>query len=395
MISNKLFIVLNNSPKYGGGVEQVVNNLISNFSESFKKNITLVCNDEKEGKEFMFKGIKCFNLKTKKHTILDKVFMFSQTVYSFKIYKFLKKEIEDGSLINIHGIEYTFFLSLFRKRIKKRFVLLPTFHGSVFQEYTEYVVEGLPLKYLPVKFFFFFFRWYFFIYEKITLAGLDKIIVISKQVKEYFLKQYGLDKDKIEVIFNGIDIKDKFKKEFKKDTQFKALIIGSTVLRKGLDYAIRIIQKMNSLGFDITLTVVGFNDYPKYFKPNEKFVNYVGRVLPSEVDNYYKQNDFLIFPSRHEGFPLTVLSALQFGLPCLVSTASRCQDIGNFEEFGFILDDFDDNKWIKALQSLTNLDYFNKLVRNITNNDFSLFDWKILSLKYEKLFIYNLIKNEN
>ena len=75
------YIILNNSPKYGGGVEQVTNNLIRNFSAPFKKSLILVCNDLKEKDEFYFNEIKCFNLKTKKYSILDKIY---RTDYNFR-----------------------------------------------------------------------------------------------------------------------------------------------------------------------------------------------------------------------------------------------------------------------------------------------------------------------
>ncbi|NCC70716.1 hypothetical protein EOM09_03985, partial [bacterium] len=100
-----IYIVLNNSPEHGGGVEQAVRNILKNFSNNMERGIILLCCDEKKPKEFFWESYKCINLSVEKNYFLDKLFLYSQLKYSYKIYSFFKKKSNNGDVINIHGVE--------------------------------------------------------------------------------------------------------------------------------------------------------------------------------------------------------------------------------------------------------------------------------------------------
>jgi len=384
-----IYIVLNNSPKYHGGVEQVVNNLLTNFSNEFKSNLILICNDQKEKKKFIYRGVFCINLKTRRFPNLDKLILFSRLSYSYKIFKFLKKELKDGDVINVQGIEYNFFVSLFKKLIKIQFIYTTTIHGSFFEEYTQYVVKTLPLKYLPVKLFFYFFRWYFYFLERASSKNVDYFIFINKYFRNYFNKQYNVAFNKGTVIYNGINVSDRYYRKNKKNADFTGLIVGSTVYRKGLDYAIEIVNKFNKSGHNLKLRIVGFPDFYKYFNKDKlnNNIEYIGVVPHDKIAKHYKDSDFLLFPSRYEGFPLSVLEALQFNLPCLVSNVCSANEIPDFNKFGYVLNNYYLADWLKFLDKITDLKKYNELLENIRKSNMSNFDWRKIAKDYENIFL--------
>src|SRR6185436_16404178 len=121
------------------------------------------------------------------------------------------------------------------------------------------------------------------------------------------------------VIYNGIDRGAIYPRIEKNEPNFRAIIVGSSTYGKGLDIAIQIIEEARKKNNDITLSIIGFPDFDKSSKLPIDGITYIGPVPPGDMNKYYASADLLIFPSRNEGFPLTILEALKNGLPVLVS----------------------------------------------------------------------------
>jgi glycosyltransferase involved in cell wall biosynthesis len=351
-----IYIVLNNSPEYGGGVEQVVGNILKNSPDNLKEKVILLCSDEKKSEEFFWKSYKCINFKVKKSFLLDKLFLFSQLKYSYKIYSFFEKNGNEGDVVNVHGVEYLFFLTLLRKRICSKLKIILTVHGSYFEQYTNFVVRRLPWKFFFIKGFFFFWRWLFFFLEKISIGGVDKYIFITKHLQEYYIRTFHVKRDISIVIRNGIEkTKENKYSNKKRSNTLVAIIIGSNFYLKGLDIALNVIKRINSLYAEdnkIKLTIVGFDDFYRHI-PRERvpnFVNYIGRVDASEVKAWIRKSDFLLFPSRHEGFPLSILESIREHIPVIVSEACRFEEIPGSEKMGVIVSGYKEKEWENAMK---------------------------------------------
>lgn len=366
-----IYIVLYNSPQFGGGVEQVVRKLVDTFSPSFKEILCLICNDPSREEEFEYGGVSCINLKTARYGMLDKLFFLGRYVYSHRIYIFLKAMAKDGDVVNIHGIEYALFPSLFRSKIPADFKLIVTAHGSNFDSVTRYLVRGMPWKFWYIKGFYFIYRWVIFLMERLTCRRVDYFTFITKYVQNCYAVYYHVSKKMGCVIYNGMSRLEGKERQPKKGSRFTALIVGSTVYKKGLDHAEAIIKLLCRQGVDVALTAIGFPGCP--------------RVLPEDMPMYYEKADFLLLPSRCEGFPLTVLEALQHRLPVVVSNACAFDEIPGHEDVGIIMDNFDHNCWADTIRkNIIALDRYNIFVKNINNLNLCLFNWKQIAPLYEQ-----------
>jgi glycosyltransferase involved in cell wall biosynthesis len=376
-----------NSPYYGGGVEQVVKNLVDNFSSDFKENLRLICDDVSREDEFQYNKIKCINLKNDRHHIVDRLFFWGRFVYSYRIYKFLKAQAQDGDVVNIHGIEYALFTSLFRHKIPAKIKLIVASHGSNFAGSTRYQTWGLPWKLWYVKGLYFFFRWVHFAVEKLTCRHIDYFTFVTKYVQNFYERHYSVKSANGCVIYNGASKLKTPIRPPKKNSQFTALIIGGTYYNKGLDHAIAIVRLLSKQGTNISLSVVGFDDYPSYMQRNDRgLVNYVGRIKPDQMSRYYMEADFLLFPGRSDTFPLTVLEALQYRLPIVISKNCSFDEIPGGQEVGIIVDNFNHRCWAEAIQkNILNLDQYNRLVDNFSRMDVSAFDWSKIAPAYEQV----------
>ncbi|NCF74927.1 MAG: glycosyltransferase [Xanthomonadaceae bacterium] len=383
-----IYIILNNSPKRGEGVEQVIKNLVINFSDPFKKKILLICNDLNESENFCFCGIKCVNLKTKRYNFLDRILLLSRLSYSYKIYRFLKCNANDKDVINVHGTEYLFFTGIFKKKIKKIKIIL-TVHGSYFERYSKQFVGISLLRYLLLKFYLLFFGWYIFLIEKIAVKGADKFVFISEYFQNYYAENYKISQENGVVIHNGIKRCEKIKNFKRKlSSKFDAIIVGSAVFCKGLDIAIKVVEQINKKGLSLNLNIVGFSDFYKYHKKEKvpHYLKYIGRISPEKMDFYYQKSDFLLFPSRYEGFPLVILEALGNGLPIIVSKICKTNEIENHNDFGYIIKDAHNiSEWVEVVEKMINLDTYNFFRKKINKHDFSKILWEDIARQYENL----------
>jgi glycosyltransferase involved in cell wall biosynthesis len=123
---------------------------------------------------------------------------------------------------------------------------------------------------------------------------------------------------------------------------------------------------------EVSLTAIGFPAHP--------------RVPPDNMATYYEQADFLLLPSRCEGFPLTVLEALQHRLPVVVSKACAFDEVPGHGNVGIVVDNFDYNSWADAIhKSLMDLNQYNRLVENLNQLDLGAFDWNKIAPVYERI----------
>ncbi|MCF7860772.1 glycosyltransferase family 4 protein [Candidatus Woesearchaeota archaeon] len=377
------YFVLNKSPYCGGGVEQVVRNILENIQIDHEQ-ITVICNDTGRPSRFKYKDIDCINLKTPSDKLLDLAFLYSQLKYAKKVSDYLKKHAKPEDVVNIHGYEYAYHLD--RDQIRCRIIL--TAHGSGFDMIWTYL-KNLPvtmwhqklLGMIPTI-------WTYFV-EKHSVQSVDEIISINNFTKKKLIELYGTKHHmKYQVIYNGLDkINPSPTKKTSKVSGPVALIVGSSIYRKGLDIAVAAVEKYNQRKADetpnerLTLRIVGFDEY-KVAKHLE-FVEYVGRVPHEELAAQYSCSDFLIFPSRWEGFPMVILEAIQYKLPFIVSAFCRAEEIPGHHEIGTIVKSLETDDWQKAISKT--LSQIKSYKKNLSGVELTVFDWKKISEQYKNL----------
>lgn len=184
--------------------------------------------------------------------------------------------------------------------------------------------------------------------EKVAAKYADEIIVLSKNVEEYFLDTYNR---KTNFIPNGINkptrknakiIKEKYGLE--KDSYI--LFLARIVPEKGLHYLIDAYKKLNT---DKKLVIAGGSSHTnKYLEEIRKMANrnkniiMTGFVQGEELDELYSNCNIYCLPSDIEGMPISLLEAMSYGCRCLVSNIEEnTQVIGKYGET-FVKGNIDD-----------------------------------------------------
>lgn len=219
--------------------------------------------------------------------------------------------------------------------------------------------------------------------EKILSIPTDKIINISNYEQNQAIK-YGLNKNKMIMIYNGVE--DKINKSNLKlnwdKNKINLLFVGRLDRQKGLDLFLDVYDKMKLENFH--LYVIGTSVLDDNLPKNTKYVTYLGWVDNKDIDVYYQACDAVIMPSRWEGFGLVAIEAMKNSKPVIVSNRGALPELVNENRNGYIfqLENMDTLKMILRKLNKKELVIFGENARQIYENKYiaNIFYKKILAI---------------
>jgi glycosyltransferase involved in cell wall biosynthesis len=230
--------------------------------------------------------------------------------------------------------------------------------------------------------FYFAFRWFFYIWEKAGINRADEYIFITYYLQNFYTSVYGLSVNST-VMHNGIDAISRDATANVSPSRNKvAIIVGSSLYAKGLDVALDAVKSLYDKGYNIKLRVVGFSDLSEKLRALP-YIEYVGRVPAIDMSDEYAKADFLLFPSRNEGFPLVVLEALTSGLPVLVSAQCKFSEIPGSDRLGRVISGFDPVDWANGIEQILSSAEFEKLIKAVKSYDFSNYRWSRIAERFQ------------
>jgi glycosyltransferase involved in cell wall biosynthesis len=206
----------------------------------------------------------------------------------------------------------------------------------------------------------------------------------TKWKKEYF------------IVPNGINLPDKSKVwDPIKSTKIKLLFIGRIApYHKGLDL---FINACASIKAELTNAKVQVDIYGPDFEGGHKMIqdlilyhdlkdiiNINGPILGEEKKNAFLEADIFFHTSRFEGHPMSVLEALSYGLPCIVTPGTNMHEEIQSANAGWVAKENVNNIAEVILKAIRDQEKFNE----IGNSS------KILARKYDNSVIaQNALRN--
>ena len=183
-------------------------------------------------------------------------------------------------------------------------------------------------------------------WERRAFRTARRIVAVSEHVARQ-LCGMGMDRERIEVIFNGVDTEqfqpgDSERESFRMLPTDKpvALFVGDIrTRRKNLDTVLHALQRVPGL----YLAVAGDTAKSPFPEMALKLgissrVVFLGKV--PGISALMRSVDLFLFPSRYEAHPLVVLEAMASGVPMILSDSFGAADfVGSAAS---ILDDQDD-----------------------------------------------------
>ena len=218
-------------------------------------------------------------------------------------------------VVHIHA-EGPAFFSFLPKLLGKRVIV--TVHGLDWQR--EKWNGGIASKFIHLG-------------ERSAVRFADEIIVLSENVRQYFLDTYGRT---TRFIPNGVSaptlesprlIGEKW--GLQKDSYI--LYLGRIVPEKGETYLIEAFKQVKT---DKKLVIAGgSSDTERYLKElqalaaEDERILFTGFVQGRLRDELYSNAYLYCLPSDLEGMPLSLLEAMSYGNCCLVSDIPECTEV--------------------------------------------------------------------
>jgi glycosyltransferase involved in cell wall biosynthesis len=276
--------------------------------------------------------------------------LFSQTFKRPTIDKFLGPPAGEAGDLDIFFSPH--FLPVALSEGCKRVI---TFHDLSFKHHHQFFSSSRKL-------------WHFLTFPKFQARKADKIITDSQSTKEDLIKIYGINPEKIKVIYLGISedfipLKkdnpelEKVKKKYSLSKNF-ILYFGTIEPRKNLISVIKAFElakerflnpdsETNWRGFegivigkkkdafsDLKLVIAGARGwlYRGIFRAvkssrYKKDIIFTGLIEDEDKPYLYNLAKAFVYPSFFEGFGFPPLEAMACGIPTIVSNASSLSEV--------------------------------------------------------------------
>jgi N-acetyl-alpha-D-glucosaminyl L-malate synthase BshA len=210
----------------------------------------------------------------------------------------------------------------------------------------------------------------------------DKVVCVSKQVKDY-LKSEGVKKEKLEVIYTGIDTQ-KFKpfsdydirKEF--NISDDTVIIGIVAVLRAAKRHIDLLEAVKDLD-NVKVVIVGNGPQEKNIKNFIKENNLEDKVLMlghrEDVDKILPNFDIFVLPSNLEALGTALLEAQSCGVPVVASRVGGIPECVNEGKTGLLFEKENvadlREKLLKLIENKNLREEFSKNARKWIEDNFS------------------------
>ncbi|GAW32742.1 glycosyltransferase family 4 protein [Carboxydocella sp. JDF658] len=161
-----------------------------------------------------------------------------------------------------------------------------------------------------------------------------KLIIVSNTLRNYYQEKY-----KIDPVFipNGVTLPTKIsaseiKEKFGLQPQKYILFLARLVPEKGAHYLLEAFSKIKT---DLKLVIAGgssnSDDYVLTLEKYKSFPNiiFTGQVSGNLLQELYSNAYIYVLPSDLEGLPISLLEAMSYQLPCLISDIPENLEVGH------------------------------------------------------------------
>lgn len=186
-----------------------------------------------------------------------------------------------------------------------------------------------------------------------SCRNATRIIAISERTAQDVVEFYGVDRSKIDVIYQGCssifhvpvesDKVNRVKERYGINGRY-VIQVGTIEYRKNLELSVK---ALSALPPDVTLVAIG-RDRKGYLLKVMRTARDLGvanriKVISGapfeDLPALYAGAEISLYPSRYEGFGLPVLESLSIGTPVIAATGSCLEEAGGSAAFYVDADD--------------------------------------------------------
>ena len=278
-------------------------------------------------------------------------------------------------VVHFHSPLFTFLVGLMRKR---QFPLIMT---------THYLLDIKANQMTSILY-----RWFIRWMTRSIAQTVDKIICVNEEYIPIFT-EWGIDPAKLIYIPNGVDTK-KFspgQSRIKKTFQGYSLIVyfGRLHYQKNVDMLIRSFPLIKNKMKNVKLVIIGDGtDFQKLKKmsASDSDIIMTGFISDTDLLEYLRAADIVVFPSRGENASFTLLEAMAFQLPVISSNVGTAETLLS-DGRGILLQKYTDEEIAEQclflLQHPEQRKEMSERARRFVQSHFS---WEVISKETETVY---------
>ena len=173
--------------------------------------------------------------------------------------------------------------------------------------------------------------------ERRGMHGAMRVIAVSHLTKNIVTQNYGIEPDKVEVIYNAIDINgngpdDSTRYDIKKDEKI-VLFLGRITMQKGPEYFLAAAKKVLEVMSNVKFVMAGSGDRIRRTIEMAAAMGighkvlFTGFLRGADVERVFKMADLYVMPSVSEPFGIAPLEAMSHDVPVIVSKQSGVSEM--------------------------------------------------------------------
>ena len=333
-----------------GGVELYIKNLADYFSRKGHSITVITATEEISQLQTEYDGnIKILRIPSKS---ISGVYFLKNS----KDLEIINQELALADIVHINDCKFLFRFFTHQKK-QFHYQLICSSHGWLFHTKAHSLLKKLYFKYIVAK----------------NAPSFDHIICVSEQDKN-IANRYKIKNTC--VIPPGADC-NKYA-NLPKKTSFENTFFywGRICKNKGI---LEALKKLSTLILPYKFVIAGKCEDSDYMEQLQDFIEthkmtkriqFVGILLDSEIYDYIQKSDFILMPSLHEGFGMTLVECLLSGRPIIANTnESFCTILTQTDAREFLFDfESENSDFTMKLNELKNKEVVPKNVEQFSVN---------------------------
>lgn len=188
-------------------------------------------------------------------------------------------------------------------------------------------------------------------YESFVFTNVDKVVCVSKFAMEFLIDQLPIYANKVDYIYNVVDLKAIQSNNKHDDCDRKklsVLSVGGGMRRKNNLAVAKALSVCVNDGMNVALTVVGKDAVDGEAIKKYPFVTWIDYLPHDELCQLMSETKIYIQNSTFETFGLAIIEALYSGCDLLFSSNVGCKDLFTTLEDDDLIFDVNDTKEITS-----------------------------------------------
>ncbi|MEN3014199.1 MAG: glycosyltransferase family 4 protein [Endomicrobiia bacterium] len=201
------------------------------------------------------------------------------------------------------------------------------------------------------------------IINRFLYRNCNGVIAVSNKIKENLIKDFNLYNDKVNLIYDGFNLKQgdfNIRKNYNiSEDEIVISIIGRIEKNKAQDFAVEVAYELVKNNLKVKLLIIGkIEDHLFYKKIIEKIntlkisENVIFTGFVKNTADYIFSSDVILCCSYYEGLPRSLVESIILSKPVVCSSAVDINDLEEFKEIIKIVKERNPKKFAKAILEL-------------------------------------------